>query len=119
MSNGQEHLGLAPCDYRVAAETPDVFFCRHTSVMARGSRVTRLICRICSAREVPCENPGPVPDFSETIPPWTYLTIEDLMADTRRLLQKLPPGITAVCGVPRSGLLPATFPAKSTRLLRS
>lgn len=62
---------------------------------------------------------GREPDGSPFTPgdaPARYLTAADLAADTLRLVPQLPPDITAVAGVSRSGLAPATLLAMHLHL---
>ena len=53
---------LPPCDYRITAESQALYGCRHRSVRTPGHLVTAEICRTCSLRTVPCDDPRPVGD---------------------------------------------------------
>jgi hypothetical protein len=57
--------------------------------------------------------PPTPPPSADAIPPrrtldeWSYVTLDDLAADTRRLAELLPDDVDAIVAIPRSGLLAA------------
>ena len=55
---------LESCDFRVALEDSDKFFCRHTRVHSQRNVVASTICSQCSFRTTRCEFPRSVPDSS-------------------------------------------------------
>lgn len=48
---------LPSCSYRAQTESAELFYCRHTATRVSGNRVTEAICKTCSVRETPCEQP--------------------------------------------------------------
>ena len=64
MSSPAETTTLPACDYRVEMASEDLYGCRHTSVRAPGNQVTAEICRGCSMRTVPCDQPRSVAEVS-------------------------------------------------------
>lgn len=59
-----------------------------------------------NCRKRPCS--GGRPTTVRQAAPSTYITLGQLAKDTKRLVGILPPDLTAVAGIPRSGLLPAS-----------
>jgi hypothetical protein len=53
---------LPACQYRVAAQQPTAFFCRHSKVRTADGIVSAEVCASCSVSDVLCANPRPVPE---------------------------------------------------------
>ena len=105
-------MQLPHCDYRhIVQGAKNRFFCRHTQVHSRDHLVNLEVCLVCQSRNSPCPELRVPPErivFTERSTPWLkYITTENLMRDTRRLLAKLPDNISGVVGLARSGMLPA------------
>ena len=108
--------GLPQCAWRVATLREGTYFCRHALVHAQDHLVNSLICRACGPRTLPCPVPRDVPAqplaiTSRPAPiqsPLHYISTEQLVADVREFIGRLPADLSGVAGIPRSGLLPAT-----------
>lgn len=88
---------LPDCQWRVATEDRDVYFCRHSRVRSRNNLVEPLICQICDERCAPCENPRPMPTLEQIKNPpplpsmlWNLTkSITSFVADGMRTVDKL------------------------------
>ncbi len=106
--------GLSPCEFREPTAAQDLFFCRHPRVHLRASLARSEHCRQCEARNQPADKARDVPDdplavLTPQAPLLRYVTLEQLAADVRDFARQVPAEVTAIAGIPRSGLIPATL----------
>lgn len=109
-------MSMATCEHRVTTLLPGTFFCRHERVHTVDQLVDQALCRQCTQREQPCLAPRSVPEDplkppSTAAPQQTleYISTERLIQDTRDLIRRLPSDLSGIAGIPRSGLLPASY----------
>lgn len=104
---------LPRCDYRIEMPDSDRYYCRHSQVHAADHLVTASVCRSCTQHAEPCFMPRPrqwqpiasVPDSSSP----AFISTQQLVADTLTLVGRLPSDLSAIAGIPRSGMLPASI----------
>lgn len=107
-------MRLPVCDYRVRTEVDGLYFCRHRRVRAVNNLLSDTHCRCCRQHDIPCSNPRPIPDGPIAIPvkssdSWQYISMEQMAADVRSLMGRLPSDLVAVAGIPRSGMPAASL----------
>jgi len=88
---GGHNIALGTWTFTCAGSSAPLFGMSRTAVLESAMRATA----------------DPVPADRPRIDPQTYITTARLAADTRRLLERVPPDIDCVAGAARSGLIPA------------
>jgi hypothetical protein len=111
---GHSVEGLPVCSWREPTMRPGTYYCRHSSVHVAHDLVDHAICQFCKQFERPVLLPRalpPDPLKSREPPteplPLEYVSLERLATDVRFLVGQLPADVSAVAGIPRSGMLPA------------
>ncbi|TWT58888.1 xanthine-guanine phosphoribosyltransferase [Thalassoglobus neptunius] len=94
------------CDWEEKSSLADEFYCRRcrTTVKSRNETPPQRRCRPRWAA------------FESISQPLKFVTVEDLSRNTLKLIEKLPPDVTEIIGVARSGLTPAAMIAQMLHL---
>lgn len=104
------------CNYRVELQRPRKFYCRNPLVFAAHNLVTPQICEGCQRRYIDLQ-PRSVPSNLDDLDgQWKFYRTADLVTTAHRLAGELPSHVSAIVGIARSGLLPATTIATTLHL---
>lgn len=100
-------LPLVPCRWRTGPSGPGRHGCRSPKLVVGRDGVADDLCPVCY-----CRDHEPPPDQ----PKIEWVSTSRLAADSVVLAGKLPPNVSGIIGIPRSGMIPASIIATHLQL---